>query len=110
MINSKLTKSFAASLLVVVLGAPAIATAATPSYLEERKATVSYADLNLENEAGVRVLYRRLQRAAKDVCGVAHLSNAPIRVYQQARQCYQDTLSEAIADIDNTALTRIHSS
>ena len=67
--ESKLFKSLVATFVVIVLGGPAVVLASTSSHLETNKATVSYADLNLENEEGVRVLYRRLQRASKEVCG-----------------------------------------
>ena len=68
--ESKLFKSLVATFVVIVLVGPAAVLADTPSYIEDAKATVSYADLNLENEDSVRVLYRRLQRASKEVCGV----------------------------------------
>ncbi len=67
--ESKLFKSLVATFVVIVLGGPAVVLAGTPSYFEDPKATVSYADLNLENEEGVRVLYQRLKRASKGVCG-----------------------------------------
>ncbi len=61
-----------ATFVLIVFGGPAVGLASTPNYIEI-KTTVSYADLNLENEEGVRVLYQRLERATKKVCGATSL-------------------------------------
>ncbi len=107
--ESKLFKSLVATFVVIVLGGPAVVLAGTPSHLEINKVTVSYADLNLENEEGVRVLYRRLQRASKDVCGVTYwLIAGGVARITESRQCYRETLSKAVDKIDNEDLTRIH--
>ncbi len=107
--ESKLFKSLVATFVVIVLSGPAVVLAGTPSYIEDAKATVSYADLNLENEEGVRVLYRRLQYASREVCGVTSLLIAgSIGHLQGTKQCYRETLSNAVDNIDNEDLTRIH--
>ena len=107
--DSKLYKSLVATFVIVVLGGPAVVLAGTPSYIEDVKATVSYADLNLENEKGVRVLYRRLQRASQEVCGVTSLRIAgSAHFLSKSKQCYRETLSNAVDKFDNEDLTRIH--
>jgi len=107
--ESKLFKSLVATFVVIVLGGPAVVLAGTPSYIEDAKATVSYADLNLENEESVRVLYRRLQRASKEVCGGGSLRHSRSIIMKSSRlQCYRETLSNAVDNIDNEDLTRIH--
>ncbi len=88
--------------------APIAGRSDTISYFEVGKASVSYADLNLENEEGVRVLYRRLKRASKEVCGAPSGSLEAILAVHEIRRCYLDTLSNAVDDIDNDDLTRIH--
>ncbi len=109
----KLFKSLAATFVVIVLGGPAVVLASTSSHLEPNKATVSYADLNLENEEGVRVLYQRLQHASKEVCGVASLK-IPESILAKSsrrratRQCYRESLSNAVEKFDNEVLIRIH--
>ncbi len=86
--------------------------AGTISYIEVGKASVSYADLNLENEESVRVLYRRLKRASKELCSATppriagSLPN--IHQRQETRQCFREALSNAVDKIDNEDLTRIH--
>ncbi len=107
--ESKLFKSLVAVFVIIILGSTAVVLADTPSYIEDAKATVSYADLNLENEESVRVLYRRLQRASKEVCGVtSRLIAGSIGHFQGTKQCYRETLSNAVDKFDNEDLTRIH--
>ncbi len=96
---------------VLVLGIPAIASA-TPLINDEGKPVVrvSYADLNLSNEAGVATLYRRIQSATSAVCG-------PQRSFREAgsqeqlrhnKQCYRDTVSKIVAKINNPLLDKVH--
>ena len=108
--QSKLFRSLVATFVVIVLSGPAVVQAAgTISYFEVGKASVSYADLNLENEEGVRVLYRRLKRASKEACGGGSLRHSRSIIMKSSRlQCYRETLSNAVDKIDNENLTRIH--
>ncbi len=117
--ESKLFKSLVATFVVIVLSGPAVVQAAGAiSYFEVGKASVSYADLNLESEEGVRVLYQRLKRASKELCSATPprsagslpdiylLSNGVTG--QDDRQCYREVLSNAVDKFDNEDLTRIH--
>jgi len=113
--ESKLFKRLVATFLVAVLSGPAVVLAGTISYIEVGKASVSYADLNLKSEEGVRVLYRRLKRASNILCSdtppkiAGSLPNIYIDIYgQETRQCYREALSNAVAKVDNADLTRIH--
>ena len=115
MTDSKLFKSLVATFVVIVLSGPAGVLADTISYIEVGKASVSYADLNLESEESVRVLYRRLKRVSNKLC-----SAAPPKVTgllpvihqfgntQETRRCYREALSNAVAKFDYDDLTRIH--
>ena len=107
--ESKLFKSLVATFVVIVLSGPATVLAGTISYFDDGKAAVSYADLNLENEESVRVLYRRLKRASKEACGGGSLRHSRSIIMKSSRlQCYRETLSNAVDKIDNENLTRIH--
>ncbi len=114
--ESKLFKSLAATFVVIVLSGPAVVQAAgTISYFEVGKASVSYADLNLENEESVRVLYRRLKRASRKLCSATPprvAGSVPILFEigkpQETSRCYREALSNAVDKIDNEILTRIH--
>ncbi len=82
----------------------------TISYVEVGKASVSYADLNLESEEGVRVLYRRLKRASQKVCGIRPKKIYGSSVYHmwESQRCYRATLSHSVDKVDNDDLTRMH--
>ncbi len=113
--ESKLFKSLAATFVVIVLSGPAVVQADAISYIEVGTASVSYADLNLDSKESVRVLYRRLKRASKELCSDAPpqvAGSLPI-IYQlsngvEIQQCYREALSNAVDKIDNEDLSRIH--
>ena len=113
--ESKLFKSLMATFVIVVLGGPAVVLASTPSDFEDARAIVSYADLNLENEEDVRALYQRLQYASKEICIIIASPNTAESIIfnssrrRATRQCYRDTLSNAVDNFDNEGLTRLHS-
>jgi len=113
--ESKLGKSLVATFVIIVLGGPAVVLADTISYIEVGKASLSYADLNLESEEGVRVLYRRLKRASKELCSATPpriAGSLPNYYYSgnglETRQCYREALSNAVEKIDNERLNEIH--
>ena len=90
---------------------PTAAIAAAPSPFDENSITVSYADLDVDSEAGARTLYTRLRSAAERVCGVgSHLKLGSLAATIEAKDCYTESLDRAVAEIDNEQLTRIHES
>ena len=109
--ESKLFKSLLATIIVVALGAPTVASADAKSDLQGVSVKVSYADLNLEKQAGAKALYRRLQQASKQACDVRGLLNAgSVRRMAETKQCYREALSVAVEKVDNELLTQIHNS
>ena len=111
--ESKLFKRLVATFVVIVVGGPAVVLANTPSlldFVEDDKVAVSYADLKLENEESVRVLYQRLKRASKEVCGIRPRKIYGSSVYHMwdSQRCYRATLSNAVDNFDNDDLTRLH--
>ncbi len=107
--ESKLFKSLVATFVVIVLGGPAVVLAGTPSDFENAKVTVSYADLNLENEEGVQTLYRRLKRASKEVSGFRSLTTVgDVGRFRKMRQYYNEALSNAVESFNNERLSEIH--
>jgi UrcA family protein len=64
---------------------------------------VSYADLNLDNSAGVKVLYRRLSQAARAVC--QPMPSAPFLRKVELKRCERNAMNDAIATINNANLT-----
>ncbi len=107
--ESKLFKSLVATFVIIVLGGPAVVLAGTPSYVEATEITGSYADLHLNTEPDVQTLYRRLQRASKEVSGfTSRRKFGSVSLMQKARQSYRNALSNAVEKIDNERLSEIH--
>ena len=76
---------------------------------DEVSVTVRFGELNLDNEKGVAVLYRRLQRAAEYVCGVEPYWVSRSRTRQAViAACYSATLSASVYKIDSLALRQMH--
>ena len=96
------------ALLATALAAP-VATVAAPSQIDNDRITVSYADLNIHNEAGAKALYARLQNASKAACDYApYRELGSLERAQKVATCYADTLDEFVSKIDSAALKKIH--
>ena len=109
--ESKLIRSLLATIIVVALGVPTIAAADAKSDLQGISVKVSYADLNLEKQEGAKALYRRLQQASRQACDVRGMRNAgSTRRIAETKQCYRESLSNAVEALDNELLTNIHNS
>jgi len=81
--------AFAAAALAM---APSVAYAGS----EQRTTGVVYSDLNLASDAGREELDRRIDRAAKQVCGVGEITLGTRIESRDARQCY----NQAKRDLD----------
>mgnify|MGYP001820094157 CR=1 FL=1 len=104
--ESKILKGVIATVAVFAFSVPAIASA---DELKGRTEKVTYADLDVQKEQGAEVLYMRLQQASKRVCGMESARTAGgVRVLSHKQECYRTTLDQAVAKIDNAALTSIH--
>lgn len=64
---------------------------------------VSYADLNLNHIAGVKVLYRRLFQAARAVC--QSMPSAPYVRKVESKRCERTAMNNAVATINDANLT-----
>jgi UrcA family protein len=93
----------------LALCALALAAAATPLAAEESRRVaveVRYADLNLQSEEGADVLFRRLDHAARQVCGLDTRQRGFVK--RQARACHAETLRETVAKVDAPMVTQIY--
>ena len=109
--ESKILKGLIASIAVIVMSFPVIASATPDSGLKGKAVKVTYADLNVEKQAGAKVLYRRLQQASKEACGVRTLVNAgSVRTLSNMQKCYRSALTAAVEKVDSDELTKIHES
>lgn len=71
--------------------------------------TVSYSDVAFGNTDGAASVYRKLKNAARRVCGVDSGSKT-LELQLAARDCYEETLADAVRKIDRPTLTALHSS
>ncbi len=87
---------------------PTIRLAITPSS-ESAEATVSYTRQTCQSEEGARKLYGLLQRASKEICGngTMHIGGS-VTMKSSHIRCYWRALSNAVKEIDDEALARIH--
>jgi len=95
---------------VVILSIPAIA-GAVPHVNDAGQlvARVSYADLDLSSEAGLLILYRRLQSESRSACGPRNYRQAgSLQQLRDNKQCYNDLLSKLVAKVNNARLDEIH--
>ena len=78
-------------------------------HVEKRSVKVSYADLNLNNEKGVAVLYRRLQVASESVCGTQLAwKQKCTRCMRLAQDCYEDALARSVDAVGSELLLALH--
>ena len=67
---------------------------------------VTYADLNLESEAGAKVLYARLRHAAQNVC--SPFESRELSRMQVWRTCVDNALASAVTQVNNPRVTALH--
>ena len=109
--ESKLFKGLLATIIVIALGAPAIASADAKSELKGVSIKVSYDDLNLEKQEGAKALYRRLKQASRQACDYRGMKVAgSLKRMTQTKQCYRETLTEAVVELNNELVTELHNS
>lgn len=98
-----------AVLVAVGLSSPLMASAASPDTIEIAGVRVSFADLNIHDEAGAQVLYSRLKHASAKACDVQSLVEAgSLKRVVNSKSCYSSKLARSVAKVGSEALTRIH--
>lgn len=90
--------------VLVVLAAMSAAVLVGGVHAAEAPArAVTYQDLNLNTEAGAKVLYERIHGAANEVCGSVEVRDLPgVRAHEA---CVAKAVSDAIAAVNNQRLT-----
>lgn len=69
--------------------------------------TVSFADLDLSKPAGAQTLYKRIQKAARHVCGPID-KYTYVTPWKAFRECYEEAIAAAVAQVDRPSLTALH--
>jgi UrcA family protein len=67
--------------------------------------TVSFRDLDIGSPAGAQTLYRRIQGAARQVCGP---KGADLIEQGYWNSCYTKAIGDAVAKVNSPLLTAIH--
>jgi len=92
---------------VALLALASAAAGANPEDTEDvQSENVNYEDLNLTTLAGVTLLYSRIERAARLVCG----PNTDQSRMGQWKTCYRLAVAAAVARVNNPMLTAVHDS
>jgi len=66
---------------------------------------VSYADLNLESDAGMATLQRRIERAASEVCGSTDIRLAgSLGQVRENAQCREDAVAAALSQVPSSRI------
>jgi UrcA family protein len=68
---------------------------------------VSYADLNTKSTAGVETLYKRIAKAAYEVCRMPY-GTRQFRLELEMRECKADAINRAVQQADLPKLTALH--
>ncbi len=71
---------------VALIAAPAVSA----QERDTRTTGVSYTDLDLNTDEGTTELDRRIDNAAKEVCGMGERQTGSHMVSRDARSCYRD--------------------
>jgi UrcA family protein len=90
----------------MVNGFAANAEAAPPASVETRSIAVSYADLDLNREAGVQALYQRLRLAARQACGSVETRDLAARRAWQT--CRDAALANAVERLGSERVAAIY--
>jgi UrcA family protein len=100
---------FAAMLVPIVLAgaSPAAANSATPDM--PHQVTVRYGDLDLTRHEAATVLYHRLNKAARTVCGAGEVyERRDLRRVHIHRECYERVLSATVQKVNHPILAAMH--
>jgi UrcA family protein len=99
--NSSVTFRCAATVIAALVSGSVLAT--------DPSKTVSYADLNLKSSAGVDALYKRIKKAAYEVCQLP-TGTHQIRIESELKACKVDAVDRAIQQANLPMLTALHQS
>ncbi len=80
-------------------------TARAPG-LVSKAVAVNFADLDLRHPAGIETLYKRLETAARQACGI--YDTRDIKGVRANRACRENALADAVARIGNERLAKVH--
>ena len=90
------------------LGAAVLCTLTTPAVASDQDVptkTVRFDDLNVAKAAGAKVLYRRIQAAAQEVC--PRSISRDLHLVEVQRACIEQAIDNAVRSVNAVALTEL---
>ena len=105
------------SLKSKIVSAAAVAISATISLaafnahageVEPKTVTVKIDAFDLSKAQGAEAVYTRLRHAARQVC--RPLQSRDVQLKKEHRECLEQALDNAVAQVDNARLTALHRS
>ena len=88
------------------LAALALSGFANASTTELNSVVVRYGDLNLNSQAGVARLHKRIRNAAESVCD--QLETRILGLQTAFKECVADAVDNGVAAVDNVNLNQFH--
>jgi len=98
-------KSIKSLLSVAALAISGIAAAGSP---DSQSVVVRYGDLNLNSQAGVKSLHKRIRNAAESVC--SELSSSVLSLRRTYEQCIDQAVADGVSAVANPNLSNFHRS
>src|SRR5262245_30472607 len=107
-------ESFMNSMLKLAVGALvgslpllAVATSAQATVAgSPQQVVVRYHDLDLNTQHGAQIMYRRLDQAARTVCGFEDPIN--LGTWDKIRTCQHDAVAKAVKELHRSELTSVY--
>lgn len=93
------------NLLVVATALAAGMLAGVAHGAEVPTQTVRFQDLNLNTDAGVKVLYKRIQGAANQVCG--NVDGRDLALARAHKACVDRAVADAVAALNNQKMVAV---
>ena len=103
--NRRRTRAFVAAVTLAgltLIGTASLAHAAAPASTDS--VVVRFDDLNLGTQAGLQALYRRIQNAARSVCGSPDVLGSHI-ASEAWKDCVSESVHDAILKVNRPSLT-----
>lgn len=97
-------KTIKTLLPLAALALSGLANAASPT----EGVVVRYGDLNLNSQAGIARLHKRISNAAESVCD--QLETRILGLQAAYQQCVDQAVANGVAAVDNANLSQFHAS
>jgi UrcA family protein len=79
---------------------------ASAATIERTSQRVSYADLNLDHQAGAEVMLHRIRSAAETVCG-DRFGRMSLLEHARIRACFRAAMNKGVSDVGSPVLAAL---